>query len=129
MFSIQAFHDAGLWQTLGAYQGFADAASALTVAVRLADGRNGRMAFPLGLRVIGDDYKSPIVGGRRNIRILNDPLTDQWVAGCTNCPAVINGDTPYAATEFARRHVCGEENEPVHAGRLIRIVSSKTRRG
>lgn len=129
---VQGFHDVGVWQTLGDYTGYRDAATAMRVASRLGSGRAGRQAFPLGLRVIGPDgWKSQVLGGRPNIRILHDPLTDQWVSGCRNCPVAVNGNTAYSATEFARRHVCGNEEElnlaPRHEGRLIKMRNNGPR--
>ncbi|WP_188279274.1 hypothetical protein [Streptomyces sp. CBMA29] len=119
-YSIQHFHDAGVWQTLGAYQGYAYAATAMRDAVALGSGREGRFAYPLGLRVVGSDgWKSQVLAGRQNIHVLHNPLTDQWVSGCRNCPTANNGYSAYAATEFARRHVCGREPEPEYEGRTI----------
>jgi hypothetical protein len=125
-YGIQHFHDAGFWQTLGEYQGFPDAASAMRAADQLGSGRTGRFTFPLGLRVTGPgNWKSHVFGGRANIRVLNDPVTDQWVGGCRNCPTAINAYSPYVVTEFARRHRCGaaedESLAPQHAGRLIKM--------
>lgn len=128
-YAIQTFHDAGMWQTLGAYRNYPTAASAMAEAASLASGRNGKFAFPLGLRVVGNEYRSPVIGGRPNVHILHNPVTERWIGRCDNCPEAVAGDTAYPAVDFARRHVCGNEPEPVHEGRTIRMAHGTTRRG
>ena len=102
-YGIQFFHDAGSWQSLGAYQSL-NLEEAMAYATEFA---KNLYAWPLGLRVTGPKkWLSDRIGGREEITVLHNPLTGVWTVGCTKCSCTDETTDVYQATGFTRRHQC-----------------------
>lgn len=102
-YGIQSFHDSGRWQALGAFQGL-PYEEAMAQAKEFA---LNTYAWPFGVRVVGiDGFKSERLGGREEIELTLNPITEIWTVRCTKCTCEESSPDNYIGVRFARKHQC-----------------------
>ena len=103
-YGIQSFHDSGTWQALGAFRSLSYE-EAMAQAEEFA---LNTYAWPFGLRVVGiDGFTSERIGGRQEIELTLNPITEIWTVQCAKCACDESSEDRYNAVRFARKHECG----------------------
>ncbi|MGW1261245.1 hypothetical protein ACWD7Y_04690 [Streptomyces drozdowiczii] len=102
-YGVQYFHDAGTWERLSAYQHLAlETAQVLTASLA-----ENLYAYPFGVRITGPKrWVSDRIGGRQEIELNHNPVTEEWTGKCTKCSLREASTDVYAVTIFARKHEC-----------------------